>query len=105
MPTAKAAALQAILGEVPYRQSACDVCERAKSLPVHEQFQMLRHFVLPADNNTIRFDYEFSPMHPAEQQADGSTGGELVAPVLDLIQAASKAGELPGLQQQVTFLP
>ncbi len=79
--------------------------ERAKLLPAHEQFQLLKQFVLPADGNTIRFDYEFSPTYPAEQLADGSTGGELVAPVLDLIQAASKAGELSGLQKQVASLP
>ena len=102
------AALRQILGDEAFLQSAGETCRRTRSLEPAARYAALLHAVIPAANQ-LHLEVEFSPTHPAPILEDmgavpgrrGSTGGQLVSPALDLVDAADAVHQLDELRTTV----
>ncbi len=110
-------ALGAILDDQHVLDAAYGVHRRALQLPVAERYAYLRDWVLPsADHATLRLALGFTPTNPAPPVSDVAletipagasrvtTGGELIAPALDLVQAAKELNKLDELRTQVAAI-
>jgi len=117
----QAVAVGAIIADRHVPDSAWDVHRRAMSLGAVERYEFLSQWVLPSDtHNTIRADVDFTPTHPAPPVSQRNatdearielarqrgltrvqTGGNLVAPALDLIAAARELGRLDEVRSAV----
>lgn len=108
-------ARSAIFDEQHAADTAFDLHKAAVALPVKERFERLAEWILPGtEHPALRVDVAFSPTSPPPVIADvlGETvpesgrrlqsGGRLVSPVLDLIDAAAELGQLDELRQRVT---
>ncbi len=108
-------ARSAIIGEPIFYQSAYRTLEKARDLPVAERFAFLSEWVLPGpEHKAWRLYAEFTPtdaapgpklpVSPLGGTPEGvrvQTGGELVAPVLELIAVAKELGKLDELLERV----
>lgn len=83
-------------------------------MPPEQQFEFLRRWVLPnEDHSEFRLQAGFTPTHPAPilinaPPEDGfrvPAGGKIVAPALDLIDAALSLKQLAELRQQIDDMP
>jgi hypothetical protein len=92
-----------IFDEQHAEESALDVHRQAMAMPVEERFAFLRRWVLPGgDHLAFRLQTGFTPTSPAPPQSDSTPGGGVVvAPALDLIEAAAALGKLDDLRRQV----
>lgn len=101
-----ASSLSKILGEEPFSQSAYGVCLSTRALDSRSRFAALRRHVLRGEGR-IRLDFELTPDEPwsAVEQSDTperhESGGQLISPVLDLIDVAAEIGELDHLYQEI----
>jgi hypothetical protein len=109
-----AAARAIIFDEQHADESALDVHGRAMATPIEERFALLRRWVLPGDDHlAFRLQAGFTPTNPAPPQvaspaavgATAPSGGDVVSPALDLIEAAAALGKLDELWTQVDAAP
>ena len=105
-----ATAMAVIFDEQHAQESALDVHRRAMAMPVEDQFVFLLRWVLPGEDHlAFRLHADFTPTSPAPPQVsavagDGVrafSGGEVVSPALDLVEAAVTLRKLDGLRSQV----
>lgn len=114
-------ALGAVFAERHIPDSALDVHRRAAAMPPERCYDFLANWVLPGpDHDTLRLALDFTPTHPSppvvdddpldtrrleiaasRKQTSVPTGGNLVAPALDLIEVARQLGRLDQVRQQV----
>jgi hypothetical protein len=105
-PSRSRAAERALIGERFLGLGAARVLAQAQALPVGERFDRLRAWVLPdTARDTIRLHGDFTPLDvaPPSGRADSRrmhTGGELEAPVLELVAAARELGKLDDLAEE-----
>jgi hypothetical protein len=114
-------ALSAIFGDQHIADDALAVHRRAAMMPVEQRYEYLSEWVLPGvDHDTIRVALDFTPTHPAPPVRDEDRlgferlrfaersgqsrvqiGGLLVAPAIDLVDAAKELGRLEGLRERI----
>jgi hypothetical protein len=113
-PRSDAAAMAVIFDEQHADESALDVHRRARAMPAQERFAFLRRWVLPGEDPlTFRLQADFTPTNPppphvvaaGAAEARAPSGGEVVSPALDLIEAAAALGRLDELRTQVDSAP
>jgi len=114
-------ALGQIFAERHVSDSALAIHRQAMSLSPAERFEMLSRYVLPGpDHETFRLALDFTPTNPApaaveqkrakedgaqEQTSRVEAGGELVSPVLDLIDVAAQLGRLSEIRERTSAAP
>ena len=118
-------ALGAIFAERHVPDSALFAHHRAAALPPDAKYAWLADWVLPGkDHAGLRLALDFTPTHPAPPVADDSpldaqrvaqaeqsgdsriqTGGNLVAPALDLVEVARRLGKLDDVRRRVERAP
>ena len=87
------------------------VRKHAFSLPDSERFEYLANWVLPSGTHTlIRLSGAFTPTEaipvtPKEYLDSNGSGGTVVSPVFDLLDAAGSAARLEDLRQRVAAIP
>ena len=106
-------------------ESALFVHRRAGELPLEARYKRLAEWVLPGEDHAgLRLALDFTPTHPAPPVADDDpldaqrvgqaaksgksriqTGGNLVAPALDLVATARQLGNLDELRRRVEQAP
>ena len=116
--------LDVIFESVP-DQNVAHVRRRAKSLSAAERYDFLTDWVLPSKTHrSMRLSVEFTPTNPVAPLVDDhpvdvrrrktaerrglrrvQTGGLLVSPCFDLIDAASELGRLDELRANVAAVP
>lgn len=106
-------AIGQILNDRHLGDVALEMHRSVKNLPLKERYDALADWVLPGVNhNSIRLALEFTPTDPAPpaQESEVSTdstaacihsGGRMVAPALDLIEAAVQLERLADLKAQL----
>ncbi|MBL8815287.1 MAG: DUF1583 domain-containing protein [Planctomyces sp.] len=112
--TSKDTAFSRIFSDQMDQSSARDICQQATLLSPDQRFHFLRKFVIP-ESNVLRFTFEFTPTHPAPPVDPDfpqtppptdhfrvSHGGQLVSPVLELVDAAQQSAQLDELLRLVT---
>lgn len=97
-----------LIGEDVLALSAESILAEAQSRPALERYQKLVQWVLPSpDHPRIRLAGAFTPSYPAPTKSESpgpprrQSGGELVAPVLAMVETAKEIGKLGELQKQV----
>ena len=118
-------ALGAIFAERHVPDSALFAHGRAAALPPEARYAWLADWVLPGEDHAgLRLALDFTPTHPAPPVADDSpldaqrvakaeqsgdsriqTGGNLVAPALDLVAVAQRLGKLDEVRRRVDQAP
>lgn len=114
-------ALGAIFNEVHIADTAIAVHRQAMELPLEARYEYLSRWVLPSiDHDTLRLALDFTPTNPVPS-ASGvdprdavrlnkardagetrvQTGGHLVSPAFDLVEAATELGRLAEVRQRV----
>lgn len=111
--------LGTIFADQHVEEAALEIHRRALTMPPEQRFEFLMNWVLPGDDHeTFRLAIDFSPTHPAppvrgpldERRIVAAartgasrvqTGGELVAPALDLIHLAAQLRRLPEIRKQI----
>ncbi len=103
-------AIAAIFADEHVRESVLTITTRAAAMSVEDRYQFLAGWVLPNEHHeSLRVQVDFTPTQPAppvdrEAFREGRrviSGGKLVSPVLDLVEAASECGKLEELRQQI----
>ncbi len=87
--------------------AASNVSQRAAALSGKQRFRFLLNWVLPQDGQaTLRLSHEFSPSYPAGMSKYGgiqerrlATGGDIICPALELIDAATSPDDFELLQE------
>lgn len=97
------AALRELFGESALASNVWSVRERAANMPDDEAYQYLSEWILPGKTHrTLRLTGAFTTTHPAPIVGDvTSGGGDLVAPAIDLVDAAKRLGQLAELRKLV----
>ncbi len=111
----------AVIGEPIFYLNTYRVVEKARQLPAAQRFAFLSDWVLPGPRHKAwRLYGDATPTDPAPpvkplaalgagEKGEGGvraqTGGEFVAPVLDLIAGAKELGKLDELAQTVAKIP
>jgi tetratricopeptide (TPR) repeat protein len=104
-----------VMGEDKLVQAAGSVLGKARALPLQERYAYLVDWVLPrVDNDNFRLQGDFTPTDAAPAVASPEpnppdnpaptrvhTGGQLVAPALELVATARQIGKLDALAEQV----
>ncbi|HVX63889.1 MAG TPA: DUF1583 domain-containing protein [Pirellulales bacterium] len=118
-------ALGAIFSERHVPDSALFAHRRAAALPPEARYAWLADWVLPGEDHAgLRLALDFTPTHPAPPVADDSpldvqrvaqaeqsgdsriqTGGNLVAPALELVEVAQRLGKLDEVRRRVEQAP
>ena len=89
------------------------ICRRSAELPETERHDFLLRWVLPNEHHaSLRLQIDFTPTQPAppvdqEVQRDGrqsNSGGRLISPALDLVDAAAAVGKLDELREKLDRL-
>lgn len=102
----------AIFSEQHVEGTAFKIHRRAAALPTEARFEFLANWVLPGpQHSTLRVQTAFSPTDPPPPTSTTQTGqvpearqrsgGTLVSPVLDLIDAATELDRLEEVRQRV----
>jgi hypothetical protein len=119
------AALGEIFAERHVADSALYVHRLAAAMSLEERYAYLSAWVLPGvDHAGLRMALDYTPTHPAPPAADDhpldarrlalasqssqsrvQTGGNLVAPALDLVEAARQLGRLDDVRRRVEQAP
>lgn len=102
-------ALGAIIGEPILEQNTAGIRAEAGALSDAERMGFLADWVLPNSyRSTIRMAADFSQTYPrptadvhSNRGARSASGGDLVAPAIDLLAAARRLGALPKLRVTV----
>jgi hypothetical protein len=101
----------AIFADAHVVESAVGVHERAMSLSPEERYRFLSEWVLPnANHSSIRLHAGYTQTNPAgvlnsgelPDEARVPSGGRVVSPVLDLVDAAAELGLLDEVQRRVS---
>lgn len=107
------AAMRVIFRDSYLAENSSVVRRRIESLDLAHRYQTLVEFVCPGGiSSQLRTPVEFTPLNSpaAERSVDVEeapvgtrvqTGGEIVSPVLDLIDVAEKTGQLDKLRERV----
>jgi hypothetical protein len=115
--TADRRVLGAVFDDQHLHGSVLAVRRRALELPAEDRYDFLAGWVLPSpDHSTLRLALDFTPTHPSPPvsgenvrlpagETRVSTGGDLVAPALDLVKSARDLGRLDELRSQVDKIP
>lgn len=104
-----------IFAEQHVENVALDVHRRAMKLPFEERYKFLRGWVLPnAEHNSLRVHVGFTQTNPGPTSVDyvssnssrdipprRVSGGELISPAWDLVEAARATGRLHDLRDRV----
>jgi hypothetical protein len=106
---ANGVARRAIIGEHFFLLNAAGVLEQTRALSPEERYERLRDWVLPGPGHALfQMAGDFTPADPAPHvvtiPSAGRrlhTGGELVAPALELVALAGKLGKLDDLAGRV----
>lgn len=112
-PRSDARALNALFVDEHLAANVLEVCSRATELPLEDRFEWLADCVLPGEQHpTFRVVVDFTPTDPApigvqegEMGFRVPSGGEIVSPVLELIDTAAALGRLDELRQRISFRP
>ena len=106
----KTRGIAAIFADEHIQESVLSVSARADAMPVEERYQFLSKWVLPSElHDSLRVQVDFTPTQPAppvdrQPLPVGrriNSGGKLVSPILDLVDAAAAAGKLEEVRDQV----
>lgn len=115
-PDADRRALGVIFDDRHVEDSALFIHRLAADMPADERYGFLARWVLPGpDHATFRLALDFTPTHPApavaiagaeeppisEGRTRVQTGGRLVSPALDLVEAAASLGRLETLGSHI----
>lgn len=103
---------RAVVGEAMIGCDASEVLNRARQLPLAQRYELLRRWVLPDEaRGEFRLDGDFAPANPANANLDQAsmtgkairiqTGGDLIAPAIDLVNDAKLLGKLDDLAEEV----
>ena len=105
-----------IFADAHVAQEALQIHDRAMLLDEAARFELLSKWVLPSDDHhSLRMQCEFTPTCPAPMfersggaagESSGSeqrqfTGGDLVSPVMDLVEVAARRDRLDEIQKVV----
>ena len=103
-------AIAAIFSDEYVSESVLTITTRAATMPVEERYRFLAGWVLPNERHeSLRVEVDFTPTQPAppvdrEVSREGRrviSGGKMVSPVLDLVEAAAACEKLDELRQQI----
>lgn len=103
-------AIAEIFADEHIHESVLTITTRAAAMSVEERYRFLAGWVLPNEHHeSLRVQVDFTPTQPAppvdrEGFREGRrviSGGQLVSPVLDLVDAAAACGKLEELRQQI----
>lgn len=114
-PTAQRRVLHEIFAEEHIAEEALGVLLHADRLPPEQRFEYLSQWVLPsADRPTIRTSLAFTPTDPGpyhppwllkSDSAKPNRSGQMMAPILELIDVALELGQLDTIRAQIADAP
>lgn len=108
-PLARSVAAE-IFGEDSLSENVSEIRRRVAILADDEAFEFLCDWVLPGPSHPgLRLSGQFTSSRPAshddEESGDDVSFGRLVSPVFDLLELATRTGQLPELLRRVEVIP